>query len=181
MFPHRQFDFDVSREFDAKRLRWRHADDVKGSEWNLGYADLSGFSRPEAQRVLQLESELVRRIEASDDPAAELLAIEDEPYEERDEHLYGLDLGVASAVAALSVVGCVPIPSCYGGSFGDSHREQYPLVAMFASRSALPAIEAAAQRSDTGLENGHDGILVVYANDVRKMMQFGSFLLDAPT
>ncbi len=181
MFCHRRFDFDVSREFDPKRLRWRRADGVKGAGWNLGYADLSGFSRAEAQRVLQLESEIVRRIEASDDPAAELLAIEDELYEEFDDALYGLDLGVAAAVAALSVVGCVPISSCNGGSFGDSHREQYPLVAMFASQSAIPAIKAAAQMADTGLENGQDGMLVVYANDIRKMMKFGSYLLDVPT
>jgi hypothetical protein len=179
MFSHRQFDVEVSRHFRPERLRWRLPAEVHGEEWNQSYVDLGGFSWPEARRVFQLESEVLRRIEESVEPQGELISMDDELYEEPDEHLHGLDIGVASAVAALSATGCPPIASCNAGAFGDSHREHYPLVAFFAFHDALPAIQSAAEKADAGLENGHDGMLVVYANDIRKMMQFAARLLNA--
>ena len=56
--------------------------------------------------------------------------IENELYDGDD--LRGLDIGVASAVAALSAARCIPFTSCNAGTFGGSHAETYPLVGSFA-------------------------------------------------
>lgn len=85
----------------SKKLSWPgrgEATDESGLGGNRDYIDLRSLSWSEAQRVYNLEGELIARIENGEEPDE----IEDELYEEPDHHLYGLDIGVASTVAAVS-------------------------------------------------------------------------------
>ena len=116
------------------------------------------------------------RIKASDDPEVEYDEIADELYED-DEGLYGLDLGVAGAVAALSAARCIPFSSCNGGAFGGRHLELYPLVAFYAREAHLQALLTAAEEAGCGLENGNNGCLVVFAGDVEALPNFATALI----
>ncbi len=55
---------------------------------------------------------------------------------ESDEGLFGLDIGVASAVIALSAARCIPCSSCNGGAYGGSHQERHPVIAFYAENRA---------------------------------------------
>jgi len=174
MFTYPKFDVEITREIDPETLGWPErgkAQDDSGLGGNRCYADLRGLTWDEADRVARLECELVARIESASDPVAEYAAIEDELYE-TDADVYGLDLGVASAVIALSAVGCVPCASCNAGAFGGSHHEGYPLVVFFARPAASELLLEAAAEAEIGIAGGDS--LVAYADDIRKMMRFAS-------
>jgi hypothetical protein len=51
---------------------------------------------------------------------------------ENESWLFGLDIGVASTVIALSAARCVPFSSCNGGAYGGSHHEFHLVVAFYA-------------------------------------------------
>jgi hypothetical protein len=111
----------LSRELSANGLAWPEpgaAVDDGGLGCNRSYVDLRRLSWSEARRVYQLETKLMARVEASEDPMEEWAVIEDALYDEPDDHLYGLDLGVASSVVALSAARYVPFSSCNAGVFG---------------------------------------------------------------
>lgn len=141
------------------------------------YADLRGLSWAEAKHTLELESELIARVERADDPAEEWEAIEEELYES-DDTIFGLDLGVASTAAALSAAKCIPFSSCNAGVFdGGRHQERYPLVAFFAKAPQIEVLLAATADADVGMVSYDDGCIVVYSGDVRKMRGFASALI----
>ncbi len=85
------------------------------------YAYLRRLPWSYAKRVYDLETQIIGRLEGAGDPEEEIDQIEDELYEEDADHLYGLDLGVASTVVALSAARCLPFSSCNAGAFGGSH------------------------------------------------------------
>ena len=79
-------------------------------------------------------------------------------YDDGEEGLFGLDLGVASCVIALWAAGRIPFSSCNGGAFGDMHHERNPLVAFFAMRAWLPVLMTMAEEANVGLINSGDGL-----------------------
>jgi len=125
--------------------------------------------------MFEVETDLIARIERSSDPEREYDAIEDELYD--GDNLCGLDLGIASATAALSAARCIPFTSCNAGTFGGGHAEAYPLVGFFARLQQVELLLRAATEAGVGLENGDGGCLVVYANDVRTLRLFAVALV----
>jgi hypothetical protein len=128
--------------------------------------------------VFTLERELIARIEKAEDHEAERERIDDELYEADGDHLFGLDLGVASTVLCLSAARCVPFTSCNAGAFGGHHHERYPLVAFFARPETADLIVAAGSDAEIGLENGETGCVIAFANDIRDMRRFAEALLN---
>jgi hypothetical protein len=104
--------------------------------------------------------------------------MEEEWYEEPPE-LYGLDLGVASSVVALSAAHCIPFSSCNAGTFGGYHHEDYPLVAFYARPPALDLLLACAEKAGIGLVAENTGELVAYAADVLHMRAFANALIQS--
>jgi hypothetical protein len=122
------------------------------------------------------EESLLERLKSTDDLAATLDIIKDELYED-DEGLWGLDIGVASSVIALSAARCIPCTSCNGGCFGDRHHEGYPLVSFYTMPAWIPYLLETAEEAGVGLINEESGSILVYANDISRMMSFASALI----
>jgi len=129
-----------------------------------------------AIRVYELEGEIIARIERANDPESEYAAIEAE-WDEEPPELYGLDLGVASTVVALSAVRCIPFASCNAGTFGGRHRECYPLVAFYARQRILDLLAECAVKAHIGLVVEETGELVAYATDITHMRAFADALI----
>jgi hypothetical protein len=177
MFTYPQFDVEVIRKVEAEQLGWPdrgEADEDSGLGCNRMYADLRGLSWGDAKKAVALERDLVKRVESAADPPGEYEKIEEDLFES-DEGLWGLDLGVASVVVALSAAKCIPFSSCNGGAFGGRHQEIYPVVAFYARPQMLELLIASAEEADVGLEGGE--YLVAYANDVRKMHAFAESII----
>lgn len=177
MFTYHNFDVEIIRKIDEQHLGWPgrgEADDDSGLGCNRMYIDLRRMSWKEARRVFALEGDLIARIESAADPVHEYEVLEDE-FVDGEEDIWGLDLGVASAVVAISAAKCVPFSSCNGGAFGGEHHEVYPLVAFYAPVQAVGLLIASAEEADIGLE-GNDH-LVAYANDVRRMRAFAESII----
>lgn len=180
MFEHIHFDVDIERQISPERLRWPSASqarDGSGFGGNRDYYDLRGQHWSDVGDVLREEHELIARIEQAEDPDEESELIEEE-FTEDPGVMMGLDLGVASAVVALSAAGCVPFASCNGGAFGGLHHESHPLVAFLARREHVPLLLEAAERSGVGMESDEVGEVMVYADDIRRMPLFAAKLLE---
>jgi hypothetical protein len=178
----KSFDVEICRKVELEKLGWP-APGAAGAEGmdsgfggNRAYSDLRSFGWRDARRVLDKEQALIARISASDDPEGEYDEIADELYED-DEGLYGLDLGVAAAVVALSAARCIPFSSCNGGAFGEGHLELYPLVAFYARTAHLEALLAAAEDAGCGLENGSNGCLVIFAGNIESLQSFAAGMI----
>jgi hypothetical protein len=177
MFKYPRFDVTIVREVEPEELGWP-APGEAGHDSGLGcnrmYTDLRRLSWGEAKRVLALEGDLIARMESAEEPAEEWATIEDE-LSETDQDLYGLDLGIASAVISLSAAKCVPFSSCNAGAFGEPHQEKYPLVAFYARAQAVDLLTVSAEEAGIGLEGNE--YLVAYADDVRRIREFARSLI----
>lgn len=112
MFEHIHFDVDIERKIFPGRLRWpsaRQAQDGSGFGGNRDYYDLRGQPWSDVGNVLREELELIARIEQAENPDEESELIEEE-FTEDPGGLMGLDIGVASTVAALSAAGAYRSP-----------------------------------------------------------------------
>jgi hypothetical protein len=170
----KEFDLDVVRNARPKRLFWparRAAQEDGYLGGNHRYLALVKLSWLELEDILKFECELMERVGSATDPADEEDVVYDELLEE-DVGLQGLDIGVASAVVALSAAGCIPFSSCNGGAFGREHFEDYPLVAFYARAAALPLLLECAEHARVGLINGDEGELVLHADRIEKMVGF---------
>jgi hypothetical protein len=168
----------ILREIDLNRLWWPTVKELAGRRTLAGnqlYEDLSGLSWTDVARILDLEKSLIKRMEDSSSPSMEMTIIEDELYEDPD-GLLRLDLGVASCVASLSAMGCIPASSCNGGAFGGHHMEAYPIVTFLAGRGIAKRILTIAENAGLGLTQ-QDGYLVLYSDDVGKMLSFSALAL----
>lgn len=176
----KEFDLDIERLVDIEALGWpeRGSAREEGLGGNRLYADLRGFSWREAQRVLAIEEKIVARLQSSinfDDTLESIHQELDALYEADDDCLYGLDIGVASTVVALSAARCIPFSSCNGGCIEEPHQETYPLVAFFAKRDWISIIFASAEDANAGLYNS-DGGVVVYGQ-IEGMLSFARSLI----
>lgn len=180
MLNYKTFDVEIERRVTASHLSWPEPGSAgydSGLGGNRQYMDLRRLTWTEARRVYGVEAKIIARLEASDDPEEELDQIEDELYEEDADHLYGLDIGVASSVIALSAARCVPFASCNAGAFGGRHHEWHPLVAFYARPPAVPQLLECAEDAGAGLGNNDNGALTVYADDIRKIRAFALALM----
>ncbi|WP_142252784.1 hypothetical protein [Bradyrhizobium sp. UNPF46] len=180
MYEHRLFDVEILRIIDEQRMYWPRTAEVQAEaspSCNREYQDLRKIPWEDVEAISALEADLITRLEAATNPDAEHEAIFDELYED-PLGILGLDIGVASAVAALSAAGCIPISSCNGGAYGGLHREAYPLIAFFARKRQVNLLLDCAKEADAGLENDESGLLILYSNDIRKMRVFAAALSD---
>lgn len=181
MIEYPTFDVAVERKVDVALLGWPErgeADTDSGLGCNRSYVDLRHLTWTEAKRVYRAEDDFIARIEAADDPDEEYEAIEEELYED-PEGIYGLDIGVASTVVALSASRCVPFTSCNAGALGGgTHHEWHPLVAFYASFTVIELLLRCAEASAVGLTNHEGARLLVYARDIRDMRNFARLLIE---
>ena len=126
-------------------------------------------------RVFEIERAVLERIARSAGPEEEYNSIE---YDLLDSgRIFGLDVGVASTVVALPAARCVPFSSCNGGAFGGSHYEGHPVVGFFGRPEMAELLLHCARESDAGLRDDYFGVLVVCADDIRKMRMFADAVI----
>jgi hypothetical protein len=179
MAPNLKFDVKVVRTASPNGLRWpkpSEASDERNLGCNREYVDLRGCSWEDLDRVADLENQLIARLMKAHDVEDEYDLIADELYETDDEGLFGLDIGVASAVVALAAFGCIPFSNCNGGAYGGRHHEEHPLVAFFARPAHFPILTDAAEEADAGLERDSSGALLLYTDDIQNMNKFAEAL-----
>ena len=180
-FQHKNFDVTVQREIDPRLVLLPMPDAVEDGccpGGNRDYWDLRGLSWDDARGVMEIEAEYILRIEqaAPMEDAEELFDVEELV------EIMGVDIGVASTVAALSASGFIPCASCNGGAFGGTHHEVYPLVAFYAYPQSVPLLLQCAEESGVGLHNDQgwspdDLPIVVYADSIKKMRMFAEALM----
>lgn len=180
MHQHRKYEVEITRNVTATQLFWPErdaAEDDRNLGCNREYYDLRDCSWSEAREVYIAEEILIARIENAADPDEEYEIIEEEGAEEPDD-IFGLDIGVASTVVALSAAGCIPFSSCNAGAFGGLHHEWHPVVAFYARPNMVDLLLECAQEAGTGLESNETGELIIYADDIRLMRAFAAALMS---
>jgi hypothetical protein len=180
MYEYPTFDVEIIRDVSRQRVYWPEAQTAQndsGLGGNREYMDLRRLSWSEAIRVHRLEGDLIARVEEAAAPEDEYEKMEEEWCEDPPDN-YGLDLGVASTVVALSAARCLPFSSCNAGAFGGRHHESYPLVAFCARPQTLGLLLECAVAAGIGLVIEETGELVAYATDVRQMRAFGNALIS---
>ncbi len=121
----------------------------------------------------------MERLEAASDLDDEEAAVVEELYSEYGvEALWNLDPGVASATAALSALGAIPIASCNGGVLGGSHKEAYPLVAFYLPAELGIALQTLAESAGTGLLVDEHGLAQIYGQSYRELVKFAEVALE---
>jgi hypothetical protein len=177
-FVYKTFDIAVARDVNLDRISWPQGDEAgERLGCNRQYKDLRRLSWADVERLWDIESRLSARIECAANPEKTYDEIEDELSETPEEGLIGLDLGVASSVAALAAAGCIPFTSCNAGAYGGQHNELFPLVAFYARKPFIEFLLACCERAGLGLEDGEHGCLIVYSSDIRNMRAFARELL----
>lgn len=171
------YDLEVGWNIRPHALAWIDGDSAKdgsGLGLNREYVDLRGATWAEVERVLELERRLIAAKTASDGPGVSNVITEDAA----QFSCVGLDLGVAAATLGLAVAGCVPFTSCNGGAFGDTHADEYPLVAFFMAQSAVAPVVEAAKVAGVGLHHDQHGLVHVYARFIKDMVVFAAALSE---
>jgi len=148
-----------------------------GAMANHSFVDLRDLDREEAESILEDEWELVEAAAKEIASTPEEFLDRFDALERYDEYvsdhpeLSGIDLGVASAVAALSVIGCAPFSSCAG------HGGNAPHVVFYARRKHVAVLKAAARAGRAGLVNNDEGRLEVFGASIMIMLRFAEQLL----
>ena len=128
---HKCFDVQIERNVDINSLSWPEPGEAMDEGYlggNRSYIDLRYLSWKEALRVYELEEEYIKLILTSSDSDIEYEKIEEDEIHTDSVGIFGLDIGVASSVCALSAARCIPFSSCNAGAFGGFHKEipDYP-------------------------------------------------------
>lgn len=152
-------------------LAWFEGEDAadgSGLGCNHDYRDLRGLTPADLRFIVDWES---RELELRLQSAALCDGCED-GCPQCEAELEGLELGVASAVVALSVIGCIPYTSCNGGRFGGAHVAEVLIVGFYVRPALVAQIREAAARAGVGLTNDRCGGLYVLTDEPRDMMSF---------
>jgi hypothetical protein len=176
VFSYPKFDIEIHRSVDFGILSWPasgEAVDEASLGGNRDYMDFRRLTWSAAKTTLQSEADLLSEIENATDPHDKYFELEEN--EKIDDACFGLDLGVASTVFALSAARCVPFSSCNGGTFDDRHHaERYPLVGFYARPPIAQALLACAEETRAGLTNAFYGSLIVFAEDLPGLRRFAA-------
>jgi hypothetical protein len=181
----RLFATSIRRDLDLSRLRRlsageaEQADEEGHLEGNAHFRNLSGLTWRDVGAALQLEHALIERFLTAPDSAAAEQAYDDERCSEIDslEELWGLDVGVASAVTSLSALGAVPIASCNAGSFGNQHAADHPFVAFLAGDGPPHPVLEIATAADVGL-TATDNLGLLFSRSVLDLVRFAEIGLE---
>ena len=146
---------------------------------NQHYCDLRSMTFADLAATLEREDELVDSLRAGRDPTA----LEERFIQQRGtafepvDDLWGLDIGVAGAVIALSALGATPVSSCNGAIYGTPHQSQYPYVAFYLADADLTVLLALAEAEGLGLV-ANDGLAHLYGS-VPALRRFAQRALTA--
>jgi hypothetical protein len=170
----------ISRALDAGRLAAlsdTEADEGEESGFLAGnqmYQDLRALSWADLAATIELEAAHIARLQAADDldAAAEILDDERLDVNEPADGLWGLDIGVASAVVAFSVLGGTPVSSCNAGGFGGTHTAEHPYLAGYLPTAASGALMTAAVAADVGIASTEDGLVQVFGRTDFDLLRF---------
>lgn len=153
-------------------------EDGRNPGMNLSYYDMRECDWDEVIAALELETELLRKIRMSSSPYDDEDSAIDQNYEDISILMFGLDIGVATVVCALSAVGCIPISSCNGGTLGGNHHEDHPLVVFFANDEHVDTLTRAARHAGINLDiDRHTSGTIAYCDGLDEMMEFGRRLI----
>jgi hypothetical protein len=187
MVPH----FDLEIEIvpvnpELLRVVWIDEASSDGVGDNHLYEDFSGIDWTDVQDVIEAETALVQeasqRSVSTDEFDRNVGEIMEEKYPDEDDakgplsFFLGLDVGVMSAVAALSASGSISTTSCRGHI---ARGEAAPLVRFTTDELRLTQIMAAASSSGCGLVLDGDGMLQLYATSILSFITFARELLKA--
>jgi hypothetical protein len=164
---------EITRDVDVSRLRWPASG--CSSAVNRDYVDLSGITWADVRDAVRLEDEVLERLVS--DPVGFDAALDDDTqlYEDICMTLRGVDVGVASTVFALSALGCLTCSSC--SAYHPHHAESFPLVVFRARPQTAPLLLRVAEETGCGLENVDDGMLMLYAAELRQLSAFAKGLM----
>lgn len=155
------------------------AGEEHGLEGNHLYRDVRSVQWDLVAAAIQAEAAMFDRFRASADMDAEYEAWREEleDAETPEEDFWGLDLGVISAVFALSAIGAVTVRSCNAGGFGGRHAEPFPLVTMFLPLEHVAEVLAAAEAADVGLDMLEGGLVRLYGQTDFDLHRFAQVAL----
>lgn len=179
------FDVQIRVQLDAATLDAPSSEELEAADdegylgGNRYYRDLRGWGWDDVRDALKIEGALIKTIAAAADPAAAEEAFEELRGAEDDdaEGLWGLDVGVAAAVLALSALGGIPFMSCNGGSFGKQHPAAHPYVAFYLGAMSPELVGELARATGVGL-GAQDGVARLYARSVRDFHRFAALALE---
>lgn len=168
---HRAVDADVLDSLSE--LEADVASDEGYLRGNSRYEDHRGWGWEDLRAALTVEVSIVERFGRAEDAAAAEAAFEEERNLEGEgpEALWGLDVGVASAVIALSALGAMPFISCNAGSFGGAHPASQPYVAFYLADASPRLLLELATGAGVGLD-AENGVLRLYARTVLDLLLF---------
>ncbi len=182
----REYDVEIRQEIDGAPLAQPEPGELEEAEetgqlaGNGMYQDLSGLSLDDLAATLARENDVIRRLGAAEDLEAAAEAFDDERAQSPmpAEELWGLDIGVAAATVALSVLGATPVASCNAGGFGGVHQSGHPYVAAFIPVSQADALVMLAKEADVGVRTGSDGLVRVYGRSDLALVRFAEVVLS---
>lgn len=157
-------------------LAWFEGEDAaedSGLGCNRDYRDLRGMTSADLHRVIRAETSLIDQV--LDDGLTDS-AFEVDP--DCPSEVEELELGTASAVIALSVIGCIPYTSCNGGVFGGTHAADRLMVGFYMRPVHVEIVREASRSAGVGLTNDRCGGVYVVASDPRSMIAFAVKLGD---
>jgi hypothetical protein len=178
-FRHIEYAVRAVQKVDASKLRWPSEEDAASGDFeslNRDYVDLRMLSWSEARSIFELEGRLIGRFEQIR-TRTDALALRSD-YARVDHELFGLDLGVASTVVALSAARCIPIGSCNAGAFGGKHTHPSPAVGFWCRRTAVPLLVKAAREARVALLNHRHGEVFVNGATILRMRNFAWQILE---
>ncbi|MDP9223923.1 MAG: hypothetical protein M3P18_08710 [Actinomycetota bacterium] len=175
---------EIYRDVDLGALRQPDLDEVLDEDaWWLPYRDYSpmwGATFEEAHDCLSWERALLARLPQRTHQAEEELlnGALDETDEGGPYPNWGLDLGVGSAVLALSATGCATLISC-SGHFGEGHWIDFPMVQFAADAARVEILLEVAESADCGMTNSAQGLVAVWSRTIDEMLDFAEALLSS--
>jgi hypothetical protein len=181
---HHQFPVSVSIDecTETGWPEWIEMGDESGLGANHQYEDLRNMSWELVRGALEAEQAAINKFTqtgaVSFEEAEAYFSDEAKDWEQDQlDPLWGLDMGVASAVLALSAAGCVPFTSCNAGAFGGRHFEKYPLVGFYLPCQLANILPRIVAEAGVGLHQHGSGVFQIYADEIPAMMRFAERML----
>jgi hypothetical protein len=132
----------------------------------------------EVRDAIEIEDDLIARADADSDTADEFDTILDEDVEDWQELALGmLDVGVASAVLALSASGCATSSSCRGHHTQHPSEFAVPEVVFWTNADRAVVVREAAATVGCAFGVGDEGRASVWAPSVVEMLALAKELL----
>lgn len=181
----RRYDYPLVQALDLDALATiteaeADAGEDDGLQGNQQYQDIRFISWSLVAEAIRREAELFDRFAGACD-----LDAEEARYREEleaailpEEDFWGLDVGVISAVLALSAMGALTVSSCNAGGFGGRHVEKFPLIAMYLPRHIAPDVLEIAEQADVGLDMLTGGLVRLYGATNYDLHRFARVALD---